>query len=84
MINVLCVSEDLGLVTKSVPQLNEFGGADINAIQVLKSAAGFYIGSLYKESDQMFYPFMRDSDCYWNTREEAEDALRTGNYPVKF
>lgn len=62
-----------------------FGGIATNKLQVLQSAAGYYIGTLeYDKEDQQWYPYMRDSECYWNTREEAEEALNTGKYPVKF
>lgn len=82
--DVICKNEDIGIVTITVDSLNQFGGADIDDLQVLKSAAGYYIGSLYKEDDGVYYPFMRDSECYWPTRAMAEGALITGDYRVKF
>lgn len=67
------------------PLEENFGGVPTNELQVLRSAAGYYIGTLqYDGEDRQWYPFMRDSECYWNTREEAEEALSTGKYPVKF
>lgn len=75
-----------GLQEMDVEKLNELEGADIPNLQVLKSAAGYYIGTLCKADwhPTFWEPYMRDSDCYWVKREEAEDALRIGNYPVKF
>lgn len=72
--------------------LNHFGGLNSHVWQVLKSAAGYYIGCLTQanwankdeEPNYQWEPNMRDSDCYWSTREEAENALITHNYPVKF
>ena len=71
---------------------NRFYGINASFWQVLRSAAGFYIGCLTKsnwanndeEPNYQFEPNMRDSDCYWATREEAEDALIKHNYPIKF
>ncbi len=78
--------ESAGLHEIEVEKINEFEGADIYHLQVLKSAAGYYIGSLSKASwhPTFWEPELRDSACYWATRGEAENALRTGKYPVKF
>lgn len=78
--------ESAGLHEMEVEKLNEFEGADIYHLQVLKSAAGYYIGALCKADwhPAFWEPMLRDSACYWATREEAESALRSGNYPVKF
>ncbi len=96
MIKVLLATEEYGFVYKEVKALNHLHGADTNALQVLKSAAGYFIGALCKadwykkdESDpespnEFWEPNFRDSACYWATREEAEQALLEGNYPVKF
>lgn len=78
--------ETAGIKEMEVVALNSFEGADIYHLQVLKSAAGYYIGELCKADwhPTFWEPNMRDSACYWETREQAEDALRSGNYPVKF
>ncbi|MEM7776512.1 MAG: hypothetical protein AAF732_12960 [Pseudomonadota bacterium] len=36
-------------------------------LQILKSAAGYYIGTL----DEDGLPFTRESACYWDTRNAA-------------
>jgi hypothetical protein len=79
-------AETAGIKELEVQTLNELAGADIPNLQVLKSAAGFYIGTLCKADwhETLWEPYSRDSACYWPTREEAENALRSGNYPVKF
>jgi len=43
-------------------------------LEVLKSAAGYYIGTL----DEAGAPYSRESEEYWQTFEEAERAL---NHP---
>lgn len=81
--------KDAGIYEIEVDALNELHGANIPYLQVLKSAAGYYIGELckadwYEGEGEFWEPYMRDSQCYWETREEAEEALITGKYPVKF
>lgn len=76
-----------GIDEMEIENLNPMGGANIPYTQVLKSAAGYYIGDLSKADygpDDFWEPYSRDSACYWATREEAEEALKTGEYPVKF
>ena len=63
---------------------NGFGGIDTPDMQVLKSAAGYYIGCLCQESDGQYYPNFRDSECFYQTRDIANKAFLTGNYPIKF
>ena len=46
---------------------------------VLQSAAGFYIGRLWYESENDFEPYDRVS-TYYTTKEAAERALEDGNY----
>lgn len=71
-------------------------GLATTELQVLKSAAGYYIGTLGKEfaidesleieeEDKKFMwgPFTRDSEEYWEVKEEAELALLNNNYKVK-
>lgn len=47
--------------------------------QVLKSAAGYYIGTLYS-GNVLNEPYSRESEGYWATREEAQNALDTGRW----
>jgi hypothetical protein len=47
-------------------------------LQVLQSAAGYYLGTFDEEG-----PCSRESDCYWATRAEAEAALTSGEWPQK-
>lgn len=50
-------------------------GYRITKLQVMKSAAGYYIGRAgYKDFQE---PYTRESD-YYATAEEAEKELRTG------
>ncbi|MDZ7924949.1 MAG: hypothetical protein U5M23_13060 [Marinagarivorans sp.] len=48
----------------------------IQKIQVLKSAAGFYLGTLTAEG----YPNSRESSEYWKTEKEAENALLSDSW----
>jgi hypothetical protein len=50
----------------------EFGGQSL-PLQVLRSAAGFYLGTL---EDGM--PYTRESVEYWPTQEQAERAMAIG------
>lgn len=68
----------------TIEHFNSFGGGNISDQQVLKSAAGYYIGELCIEPDGFYYPYSRDSARYWATREEAEQDFKTGDYPIKF
>ena len=43
-------------------------------LKVMKSGAGWYLGTEYIEEDGLRVPGSRDS-CYFATREEAEEAL---------
>lgn len=81
---------DIGLVYFKNPTLNNFGGVDVEGTQILKSPAGYYIGSLYKEGDTsqepikgmpdyFFLPYSRDS-AYYPTREEAELNFENKTY----
>lgn len=87
-------TEELGIVYVKDPKFNQFGGIDTHNTQVLRSAAGYYIGDLIEDTFtlddgkgtvmKMWMPNSRDSQCYWPTREEAEAALIENKYPVKF
>jgi hypothetical protein len=64
---------------------NSFGGVDSRHQQVLQSAAGFYVGMLYHDEEMGgWFPYSRDSARYWKVREEAEEALLSGNFMPKF
>ena len=47
----------------------EWGGVELE-LKVLKSAAGFYLGTRDEEG-----PYSRESEEYWRTFEEAEATL---------
>lgn len=49
----------------------QFGGVDL-PLQVCRSAAGYYLGTLTEEGE----PYSRESEEYWRSREEAERALK--------
>lgn len=88
---------EVGIVFIKNPVLNSFGGANIEHRQILKSAAGYYIGTLSKEkfgldnnntgnNNQMmdlWTPDSRDSQDYWDLREDAEQALIKNDYRPK-
>ena len=62
-----------------------FNGIATDNLQVLKSNAGYYIGSLYYDNElKMWLPYMRDSLEYYPHFDVAENALRNQNYKVKF
>lgn len=48
-------------------------------LQVLRSNAGFYIGTIYNNPEGYQEPGSRDSG-YYPTREEAQKALDSGNW----
>jgi hypothetical protein len=48
-------------------------------LEVLQSAAGFYIGTATPEGA----PNTRESACYWPRRPNAVRALKTGDWPQK-
>ena len=48
-------------------------------IQVLESAAGFYLGTLTPEG----FPNSRESVEYWKTEKAAEKALLTDSWTVR-
>lgn len=54
------------------------------SLSVCKSAAGYYIGTMQLEilpsGHEFMMPFSRESDEYFNTREEAEKALADGTW----
>lgn len=56
----------------------EWGGCAFE-LQVLKSAAGYYLGTL----DEDGTPYSRESVAYWRTYEEAQAALESGAWEQK-
>ena len=57
-----------------------FGGKPHAGLQVLRSRQGFYIGTLYREDDGLWYPYERLSAKYWALDKKAKEALATGRY----
>lgn len=51
----------------------------ISELLVLESAAGFYIGRIYKESEFEYEPYSRES-TYMENREVAESHLKNKTY----
>jgi hypothetical protein len=52
-------------------------------LQVLKSAAGFYIGTTEAEGDLKGAPNTRESERYWQKAHEAHAALDSGDWVQK-
>jgi hypothetical protein len=52
-------------------------------LQVLQSAAGYYIGTTWIESEDDIQPYSRDSQ-YFETKEAAERALVDNDYIQNF
>lgn len=53
-------------------------------LQVLKSAAGFYIGTFVRDIvSDLFGPVSRESEEYFPTEEAAQEALRSGSWTQK-
>lgn len=48
-------------------------------LQVLRSAAGYYIGT----ADENGLPMSRESEGYWPERDLAQTALDSGQWPQK-
>lgn len=74
---------------REVESLNSYFGINTSNTQVLKSAAGYYIGTLCKadwtpNGQEFWEPYSRESEDYWPTREQAEDHLRENDYRLKF
>jgi hypothetical protein len=54
-------------------------------MQILKSAAGFFIGyAYYDEEANAWWPNDRISAQYWPNIEEAIESFKTGNYTLNF
>ena len=55
----------------------------ISELKVMKSAAGYYLGTSYTSDDMPWQaPYSRESG-YWATEEEAKKALDSGIYSEK-
>jgi len=54
----------------------------VSSIKVMKSNAGYYIGTSYKEcfDSWLELPYSRVSQEYFSTEDEAISALITGNF----
>lgn len=62
---------------------NAFGGLDHDQEQVLRSAGGYYYGSLYYSWEmQGWYPYERTSVGYYLSRAEAELDLPSAALPA--
>lgn len=55
----------------------------ISELLVLESAAGFYIGRVYKHSEEDYEPYSRDSN-YFRNKEDAQAALLNNTYIEHF
>lgn len=67
---------------KTSPQVQICDAANASRyspLQVLRSAAGYYIGTVYHNEDGFDEPGSRDSE-YFATAEEAQHALDTDSY----
>ena len=54
------------------------------AIGVHQSAAGFYVGTRYFDTELGFkVPFTRESKEYWPTEKQARSAIATGAWTQK-
>lgn len=71
----------MSIVENIKNQMPEF---HISQMQVMQSAAGYYVGrscthTAASDTPGLVEPYSRDS-MYYNTALEAEQALRTGGY----
>jgi hypothetical protein len=62
-------STQIGLLAK------QYCGVDL-PVQVLRSAAGFYLGT----QDSLGFPVSRESVQYWRKHGDAKDALDQGSW----
>jgi len=49
-------------------------------LQVCKSAAGYYIGTIDTETG----PVSRESEEYWSTKEEADKAMQENTFTQRW
>lgn len=67
-------------VWKSMPTM-EGDNIWVSGIKVMRSNAGFYIGTSYKECiDSVEMPYSRVSQEYFETEDQAISALITGKF----
>lgn len=53
----------------------------VTALQVCHSAAGYYIGRLFFDTDlECWMPWSRNSVQYWLSRQDAQAALDSGKF----
>ena len=72
-----------GISTKSkTMKWKKVDDIEVSELQIMKSAAGYYIGKSYRESG-FEGPYSRNSEEYFKTPAEAHNALRTKNYTYK-
>ena len=65
--------------TKSLPKaISHAGTGETLPVQALKSAAGYYLGTLHEGA-----PYSRESVEYWPARAEAEIAMETGRWTAR-
>jgi hypothetical protein len=58
-------------------------GDPVSNLMVMQSAAGYYIGREYWDTEFQFPgPYSRESG-YYRTREEAQSALQSGDWEVR-
>ena len=56
-------------------------GEVVSELQVCKSGAGYYIGTLcYDKELDAWLPYTRESVDYYRTEAEAKNALATGRW----
>lgn len=68
-------------ITKAPTYPNAFGGHDTDEQQPLRSAAGWYIGTLYYDVElRGYFPNSRDSTHYYSTRDLALKAMRSKRF----
>ena len=63
---------------------NKIGNDQVSDLQILNSAAGWYIGRSYLDTEfgENEWPYSRESG-YYASKEEAENALDTDNFEVR-
>lgn len=65
--------------SKQVIEILGEDSSNYSDLMVMKSAAGYYIGTIYNNPDGYQEPGSRDSE-YFGSRELAEAALENGNW----
>lgn len=70
-------------MTSKSPQLSTSECKDYTHLMVLRSEAGYYIGSLFIESPNEMYPGTRDSE-YFKTEDQAKLALSSNEWIQRY